>query len=132
MQENNTGFLIVNTRTALGALPVPGARVRVTGQGYDTTVMTDSSGVSGKLVLPTPPLEASLSPGGAAPYAAYDIEVEAEGYYTSQNRAVPIFPGITSVQSVNLMPLSLDGAPAPESEMLITDEGIPFGVEESE
>ena len=124
------GFLIVNARTALGALPVGGAAVHVTGTDTDLTVLTDPSGVSEKMRLPAPPVENSLTatPEGL-PYATYDVSVSADGYYTALSRAVPVFPGIVSVQNVNLIPVAGYGmSEVPKSE-LETNEGIPFPLE---
>lgn len=124
------GFLIVNARTALGALPVGGAAVHVTGTDTDLTVLTDPSGVSERMRLPAPPLENSLTatPEGL-PYATYDVSVSAEGYYKSESRAVPVFPGIVSVQSVNLIPIAGFGMPEIPKSELTANEGIPFSVE---
>lgn len=124
------GFLIVNARTALGSLPVGGAQVRVTGGDTDLTVVTDPSGVSERMRLPAPSVDNSLTPTpDGLPYATYDVSVSAEGYYTAESRAVPVFPGIVSVQSVNLIPIAGYGMPRiPESE-LTANEGIPFPLE---
>lgn len=124
------GFLIVNTRTALGSLPVGGAEVRVVGTDTDLTVTTDPSGVSERMRLPAPPVENSLTstPDGL-PYATYDVSVSAPGYYTAQSRSVPVFPGIVSVQNVNLIPIAGYGMPREPQSELTANEGIPFPVE---
>lgn len=122
---HNNGFLTVNSRTALGALPVRGARVHVTGNGVDAIFYTDSSGATGKIVLPAPQPAASLTPEeDGAPFASYDIEVSADGYYTVLSRAVPVFPGITSVQNVNLIPVAAYGFENKPEGSLVIDESM--------
>ena len=105
----STGTLTVVVHTAGDALPVPGARVIVTTVNGDTpflrTVTTDESGRAPTLILETPPAAGSLTPGGIRPYAVYRIRTEKEGFYTNENREVPLFAGVNSVQPVELIPL---------------------------
>jgi hypothetical protein len=46
------------------------------------------------------------SPDEKTPYATYTIEVYATGYYPYEATNVPIFAGVTSLQSAPLIPLS--------------------------
>ena len=39
------------------------------------------------------------------PFSEISAEITADGYYTSVNINIPIYPGITSIQPVNLIPL---------------------------
>ena len=39
------------------------------------------------------------------PYAVYDISIFAEGFFRSRSVDVPIFPYITSIQNINMIPL---------------------------
>lgn len=122
--------MLVNTRTALGALPVGGAQVRVQGAGTDVTVYTDASGVSERIRLPAPEKGASLSPDtGVLPYATYDVTVSAPGYYTITSRSVPVFDGIVSVQNVNLIPIAGYGMDKRPEQSLDIKEGVPFPIE---
>lgn len=104
-----TGTLTVVVRTASGALPVPDAQVTIrSGEGEEAlflrTVTTDESGRTPTLILEAPSREDSLSPGGAHPYAVYDIQTVKDGFYTGQNLSVPLFAGVHSVQPVELIP----------------------------
>ena len=111
------GFLIVETVTANGALPVPKAVVHVfeydENGGGDAiyTLRTDVSGRTDKLALDAKSKELSLSPESVKPYTAYSLTVDREGYYSSEKINVPIFQGITSIQTVNLIPLSEYSSP---------------------
>ena len=103
-----TGTLTVVVHTAGNALPVPGAYVTVSTADeegdFSRTVVTDESGRAPTLILETPPASASLTPGGARPYAVYSIRTEKEGFYTNENSMVPLFAGVNSVQPVELLP----------------------------
>ena len=120
------GFLIVQTLTANGALPVENALVYVYEYGENGenggnaiyTQKTDSSGRTDKLALRAVGKELSLTPENKHPYTTYNIVVSADGYYGSEKVNVPVFQGITSIQQVNLIPLSefsdsYDGSPDP-------------------
>ncbi|MBR7100976.1 MAG: hypothetical protein IKC74_01685 [Clostridia bacterium] len=106
------GFLIVQTVTANGALPVENALVHVYeyGDGSDKdalyTQKTDISGKTDKLALSAVDKSLSLSPEAKTPYKAYNVRVYADGYYESEKINVPVFQGITSIQQVNLIPLA--------------------------
>ena len=71
----------------------------------DIISLTDENGRAPTLILETPPAAGSLTPGGIRPYAVYRIRTEKEGFYTNENREVPLFAGVNSVQPVELIPL---------------------------
>ena len=108
------GFLVVQTVTANGALPVENALVHIyeydKGEEFDGNALytqkTDSSGRTDKLALEALDKELSLTPENKIPYKTYNITVYADGYYGSEKINVPVFQGITSFQQVNLIPLS--------------------------
>ncbi len=125
-QENESiGFLIVNVKTANGALPVENAQVTVYGaseldaNGAPTlsdsdviyTLTTDRNGKTQKVALTTKDKNLSLTPDTKVPYESYNIFVTADGYYDSSYINVPIFQGITALQGVNLIPLSEFASP---------------------
>ncbi len=121
MEEQGTGFITVNVRTAGGALPVEGAVITVravSGQGGSVVavMITDSGGTSDVLSLPTPPKSNSLSPrNGAEVSSNYSIDTEKSGFYSVSNMNVPVFDGVTSVQQVMLVPFAGGGGiPYPE------------------
>ena len=118
--SENIGFLIVDVRTANGAFPVPNASVYVTEnsnlQENGTTTLrpnavlyslrTDESGKTPKVALETKTKELSMESGNPRPFLTYNIAVYADGFYNTENINVPIFEGITSIQTVNLVPLA--------------------------
>lgn len=108
--NNSSGTLRVRTYTAGGALPVEGAVVRVLGASEDNrfisySTITDRDGLGEVFILPAPEANFSLSPSPLeAPYALYDLEISADGYYTKKIRGLTVFSGINSVQLVNMIP----------------------------
>ncbi len=107
---NSSGTLRVRAYTAGGALPVEGAIVRVLGASEDTRFevyqsVTDRDGLSQKFILPAPDVNFSLSPSPSQlPYSLYDIEISKNGYYTKRIEGLTVFPGINSVQLINMTP----------------------------
>jgi len=109
--DQNYGKLVVRVSAASGAVPVPNATVivRSAENGAPVRVLgiltTDESGITPPLFIATPPLSESLSPGGKQPFSEISAEISADGYYTSVNINIPVYPGITSIQSASLIPL---------------------------
>lgn len=111
------GKLIVNVLTAGGSFAVSDASITVYNQiknenGLSSVITTVLSGVSGAspvIELPAPPREESQSYNADKsnkPYAGYIVEIIKEGYYTVTNNNVVIFSGVTSLQNVDMIPLS--------------------------
>lgn len=107
----NVGYLTVRTSAAFLAIPIADAviAVRTVAEDGSTSIFailkTNESGETQTIEIPAPPQSNSLSPGGKTPYSLVNIEVNAEGYYSVAMQNVPIFPGITSTQNVNMIPL---------------------------
>ena len=125
-QENEgIGFLIVNVKTANGAFPLENAHVTIYGaseldqNGAPTlsdsdviySLTTDKNGKTQKVALPAKDKALSLSPENKTPYNTYNVFVTKDGYYDSSYINVPVFQGINSLQSVNLIPLTAFAAP---------------------
>lgn len=101
------GGILVHVRTAKGSRPVPGATVLITQQTVDLPVLvavllTDACGDTEEIRVPAPPSTADQQ---YPAYAQYDITVHAEGYYRENSADVPVFEGVVSVQSFDLIPL---------------------------
>jgi len=94
------------------ALPVEGALIRIMGgeeanRGVAFTLITDLNGVTETVPLPAPKRSLTMSPGPAeSPYAVYDLEVSADGYYSKRIYGLMIFSGILTVQDLNMIPAS--------------------------
>ncbi len=104
------GALLVRVSTAGIFLPVEGADVRIVGASPENRevrylLTTDRSGLAERIELPTPAAALSQSPGNAPGFSLYDIEVFKEGFYPATYLGVPLFPGVTAVQRVEMIPL---------------------------
>ncbi len=118
-QNNNSemtgmGYLVTRVTTALGAIPVEGATVTIR-DGMDSindrgsviaTLTTNKDGLTPKIKLAAPSVSNSTSPGSLFPYASYNIDVLAEGYYRQFFNGVPVYEGITSIQPSMLVPIA--------------------------
>ena len=111
---SGTGYLIVRVSTALGAIPVEGATVVIRSHeaqsdergGTIAVLNSQSDGNTPKIELAAPPKNTSTSPGNSFPYATYNIDVFAEGYYRQYFNNVPVYDGVTSIQPATLVPIS--------------------------
>ena len=108
--STSTGRLVTRVRAGGGTIPVEGALVTISKDGAVFAVtVSDESGNTEIIEIPTPPKSASLTPGvpgvPGLPYSTVFIEVDKDGYYSGQYIEVPIFPEILTVQPVNLLPL---------------------------
>ena len=86
---------------------------------------TNRSGLTEKVPLPAPSRRFSTVPGNVKPFATYNVDVDLEGYSSVSFQNVPVFDGITSVQSANLIPLPKNGIPdsySPDSEIFYEGE----------
>ncbi len=109
MLENDQGNIRIVVRTADGALPVE--RAVVTVKSSDERLMavyfTDADGKTPSLAVPAPSPQNSERPGAeGSAFALYNIDTDKGGYQSVRNVGVQVYPGITSVQPVDLVPLS--------------------------
>lgn len=110
--KSGVGYLTFKTRTAQSALPVENVRITVSGSEAGNTepivtVISDRNGNTERIALPTPPRMESMSPGfNGEPFSRYNVRAEAEGFYPSEFFGAPVFEGVTSVQTINLIPLA--------------------------
>lgn len=109
----STGYILINTRTGENSSPVVNASVMITAiiDGRREMIaggITDESGISPKFAVPAPDIMHSQSPEAMKrPYSLYDISVTADGFFNARSVDVPVFSGITSVQTFGMIPLPL-------------------------
>lgn len=110
---SGTGYIVVNVRAGDQADPIENAIVHVASvydgnRFYNATGVTDNSGTTVRFTVPAPSASYSQAPDPKArPYALYDISVTARGFFNARSVDVPVFEGITSVQSFSMIPLPL-------------------------
>lgn len=107
--KNDIGRLIVCVRTANGAIPVKGALVNI--RSFETgessviaSRTTDISGNTDAIEIATPSIALSEAPGGEKGYTSVIIDVSREGFVSTELIGATIFPGVTTVQQVNMIP----------------------------
>lgn len=117
------GKLIVNVTTVRGLYPVKNALISVFKGTVDNMELiakenTDESGKTPIIRLPAPPSVLTESPENTVrPYAFYNILTEADGFISNINYNAAVFDGVTSLQNVDMIPLSKEN-----NKPIITDE----------
>ncbi len=127
-----TGTILTRVFTSQAQIPVAGATVAFTqrspAQGRHTLLalrVTDANGRTEPVLVPTPDLSASESPGTADPFAVCDIWVEAPGYELLVVEDVQIFPGTQTLQELDLIPLPEQSAALlPEAPVIIPPQNL--------
>ncbi len=106
-EKTGSGGLVIQVSTATGSVPVENATVTISNtDGTEIkTLVTDKSGRTEKMLLPTIEASVSKTPGGELPYSRYNAKIEMDGYYTEEFLNIAIFDGIESIQPVFLEPL---------------------------
>jgi len=106
--NDSYGTLIVQAFTARRAEPVPGAQVAVTqpgsgGEALIRVMTTDENGRTPPLRLPVSGLTEG-APSYSSPFANFNVYVNAEGFRPSGALNAQMFPGVTSLLPVELIP----------------------------
>ena len=91
----------------LQAVPVSFTQILPDGSRQLLAVrMTDNSGLTSPLFINTPDRSESLTPGNTLrPYATIDISTSAPGYSSVTAEGVQIFPGVETIQGLQLRPV---------------------------
>lgn len=103
------GALRVRAAAAGAAVPAAGAAVRVENSAGALLCagVTDENGIFESVLLPCPAASLSQQPGSAAaPYAAYTLTVEADGFLPLVRRRFEVFDGVVSLAESPLVPES--------------------------
>ena len=113
--SQNTGKLIGVATQVKGLYFLPNTKVTVfKGDPQNMQVIatdfTDQNGKTKEFVLPTPPISLSEDKDNKVqPYALYNMMFEADGYLTNIHLNIPVFEGVTSRQTSNLLLLETAG-----------------------
>ena len=131
MKYDSQGFIQISAYTASGALPVPDVSVRISGSeegniGVEYLVMTDRNGLTEVVALPTPNIIYSLSPAPSEqPYAKYDVQATADGFYSKNVYDVSVFSGIKAILPLEMIPnaglTKNNGAPTSSNSSIVTE-----------
>ena len=116
-----SGTLVTRVFTGQAELPIAGASVSVVKKDGDRLLDLLTVRVSGRggdteaFSIETPSEDLSQSPGNPQPYALVDLWVDRQGFQLLVVEDVPVFPGVTSVQDLPLVPMRSDGGRGGES-----------------
>ena len=108
----SNGFIRVQTVTSRAELPIQNATVSITGPDPSGTrallslQRTDRNGFTKTVEIPTPALENSLTPDGQQGWSNVTVTVTHPGYEGIIVDRVQVFPGVTTLQKMILVPLS--------------------------
>lgn len=111
---SDTGKLVVRVFASRAKLPIQGATVLVTRPAPDgrqellSVQITDSSGLTRPIEITTPAAGDSTAPNDQCPCTRCEVWAEHPGYAMLQVRGTQIFPGVKTIQSMELIPLSRD------------------------
>lgn len=106
------GYLRVQAVTSRAELPIRNATVSITGtdeNGARTLLslqQTDRSGYTETITVPTPVRSNSLSPDQQQGWTNVTVAVTHPGYEGIIVDRVQVFPGVTTLQKMILVPLS--------------------------
>lgn len=106
----STGFLKVQILTSRAELPVAGATVTVSavrpGGGRELLSLqrSDESGMTETVTVPTPDRSNSLTPDQPRGWTDVQIAATHPNYDGVVSRDVQIFPGVTTLQELYLIP----------------------------
>ena len=108
-RNTSNGFLKVQVYSARGAFPIKDAKITIfkefDGQNkifYE--ILTDESGITQPVSLPAPDASHSFAVDGIRPYENYSISVSKFGFEDATRNGLPIFPGVVSLQPIQLGP----------------------------
>ena len=104
----NYGYLQINVTSSDGAIPIGDATVavRLIENGVPRIIavlLTDESSKTPEII----------------------IETTAFGYYSTANVSVPVFPGVKSVQNINMISLPEDEQGGPSPNVIVFESEAP-------
>lgn len=123
MAENGT--LITRVYTSRTQIPISNATVTVIIRNADNTYqvlgerISDQSGNTTPVIIETPAIMASLSPGIPQSYALVEVWADHPNYRSMEIDNIEVFPGVQSIQDIPMIPLmksELDSAPPIEPD----------------
>ncbi len=118
----STGYIQVRVFTSRAEIPLEGATVSITIDGDNSAALggvrfTNREGLIDRVTVDTPPSGNSTKPFQDKGFAIFNIRVERENYYTILVKDAQVFPNITTIQNVEMIPLPEN---APKGEKLKT------------
>lgn len=111
--EQQTGRLVVRVYATSAQLPLEGATVVVTTQGHSgkfdliSLQKTDRSGMIDPVTIKTPvAIDSTMeNVNGPIPFSSCNVWAEHPGFLVQRVEGVQLFPGVTTRQDMELLPL---------------------------
>ena len=104
-----TGYITVHAYTSYAQLPLENVAISITATDGTAIALriTDRNGQIRPVPIPVPDRSAGLSPdSGEIPYTPVNLYARLRGYEQTEYENIQIFPGTTTNQNVELIPLS--------------------------
>ena len=105
----STGYITVHAYTSYAQLPLENVAISITSSDGTAIALriTDRNGQIRPVTIPVPDRSAGLSPDtGEIPYTSVNLYARLCGYEQVEYENIQIFPGTTTNQNVELIPLS--------------------------
>lgn len=106
---SSTGYIQARAFTSSAQLPLKDVAIVITATDGTAIAMrlTDSSGLMRAVEIPVPDKSESQEPNPAAlPYAVVNLYAHLEGYELVESKGLQVFPGTTTFQALEMIPLS--------------------------
>ena len=119
----DNGFLQLRVYTSTAQFPLKDVAIAVTATDGTAIAMrlTDRSGKIDPIAVTVPPLSESQSPDpGEQPYTTVNLYARLKGYEQIEAEEVQIFADTTTVQNLELIPLSELPGSWDQTELFIT------------
>lgn len=103
-----TGYIQVHAYSSFAQLPLKDVAVTITAEDGTAIAMrlTDRSGRITPVEVPVPERSESQAPGVQSPFTLVTIHARLKGYAQVQARNVQLFAGTTTLQNLEMIPLS--------------------------
>lgn len=110
----NLGSFQLNAISTADNRPIENAKVSISysAEGNNNVIeelVTDNTGRTPIIELPTPPIDYSLDPTASKPYSDYNCNVAAQGFEPIVVNGSEVLPSVRSIQTVNMNPLPTAG-----------------------
>ncbi len=105
----STGYIQVRAYASYALLPLEDVAITVTSTDGTAIAMrlTDRSGLISPIEIPVPNKEESLHPGpDEKPFASVNLYARLNGYEQIEIENLQVFSGTTTVQNLEMIPLS--------------------------
>ena len=105
----STGYIRVRVYQSRAELPLKDVAVAITAADGTAIALrlTDRSGLTDPVAIPVPDIEAGQTPDtGEVPFAVVNVSARLKGYEQIENENVQIFPDTTTIQELEMIPLS--------------------------